>query len=446
MSLSQEKEQRSRGGLGTMAKGLATAAAFILIWSGCRVKAPELESISVSPKNPAVTVGDSLQFSADGVYSDDSSVELSSGVTWTSSRETVAVIGSDGLAETLKAGTSTITAVYENLKGTTILTVEPYNPELGGWQAAGSLSTARFAHSGGIFDGVLYAVGGFDGSVVLSAVEYAASDSDGGLSDWQIGSSLPLDGGTGRSHHGGFAYNGYLYVFGGVVLIPPSTTDIRKVSINSDGSLGSWGNEANSMIIGRMQHAVVEHGGFVYVTGGTTDTVDYLTEIEYAPIDGSGNIGSWTGGTILPDGRYWHGSFAHGGYLYVVGGLSSGGILDDVIRISIEPDGSLGGTWEEAKEDTGDTLPRKRHACIVNRGFVYIIGGTDDTNTELNSVIYAPILENGLIGDWVTAASPFPTARKDHTAEIYNGFLYVVGGSDSEDTTLNDVQYAPFNP
>ena len=171
-----------------------------------------------------------------------------------------------------------------------------------------------------------------------------------------------------------------------------------------------------------------------------------MTNVESAAIDGSGNIGSWTIETALPEGRYLHGGFAHNGFLYVSGGLASGPVtMDDVIRIAINPDGSLGAAWEEAKDNSGDTLPRKNHACVVNAGYVYVTGGTEGTDTVQSTVVYAPILENGKIGTWVTAGNPFPTARDEHTAVVYDGSLYVIGGYDFP-TVLDDIQYAPFDP
>jgi len=84
---------------------------------------PKLISISVTPSNPSITQGMTLQFTATGIYSDSSTQDLTSSVAWTSSDETVATISSMGLAISAAAGSTTITARLENISGSTTMTV-----------------------------------------------------------------------------------------------------------------------------------------------------------------------------------------------------------------------------------------------------------------------------------------------------------------------------------
>src|SRR5205814_3084944 len=62
---------------------------------------PALSSIAVTPANPSVPKGLSQQFTATGTYSDSSTRNLSTWVTWGSSQSGVASINSTGLAATL---------------------------------------------------------------------------------------------------------------------------------------------------------------------------------------------------------------------------------------------------------------------------------------------------------------------------------------------------------
>ena len=70
-------------------------------------------------------IGISQQFVASAVYSDGSSQDLVSGVTWTSSLPSAATIDANGGATTLAAGTTTITATVGSLTDSTTLTVAP---------------------------------------------------------------------------------------------------------------------------------------------------------------------------------------------------------------------------------------------------------------------------------------------------------------------------------
>jgi 6-phosphogluconolactonase (cycloisomerase 2 family)/uncharacterized protein YjdB len=86
-----------------------------------------LLSIGVTPVNPATSVGLTTQFTAMGVYSDNTTQNLTAVVTWSSSDATLASIsnasGFDGLATALSIGSVTVTATLGSVSGSTSLTV-----------------------------------------------------------------------------------------------------------------------------------------------------------------------------------------------------------------------------------------------------------------------------------------------------------------------------------
>ena len=86
---------------------------------------PTLTSIAVTPANPNIWKGASLQFTATGAYLDGSTNNLSSQVAWTSSNTGVATINTSGLATGVSTGTTTISAMLTNIVGFTTLTVQP---------------------------------------------------------------------------------------------------------------------------------------------------------------------------------------------------------------------------------------------------------------------------------------------------------------------------------
>ena len=94
-----------------------------------RVTAAVLVSISVMPTNPSIALGTTQQFTATGIYSDNSTQDLTSSATWSSSIRAVATAsnapGSNGLATSVAVGLTTITATdpASGINDSTTLTV-----------------------------------------------------------------------------------------------------------------------------------------------------------------------------------------------------------------------------------------------------------------------------------------------------------------------------------
>ncbi len=102
-----------------------------------QVTAATLISIGVTPVNPSIALGTKQQFIATGIFTAGPPQDLTSFVTWKTTPLVSAVAsisnaaGSNGLATSLTAGTTTITATYADpitlslTSGTTTLTVTP---------------------------------------------------------------------------------------------------------------------------------------------------------------------------------------------------------------------------------------------------------------------------------------------------------------------------------
>jgi trimeric autotransporter adhesin len=92
---------------------------------GLTVTAPSIVSIAVTPEDLTLGIGIGQQYVATATYSDGSSSDLSSGVTWSSSATSVTIIDNSGVAATVGAGSTTITATVGSLSDSSILTVVP---------------------------------------------------------------------------------------------------------------------------------------------------------------------------------------------------------------------------------------------------------------------------------------------------------------------------------
>jgi hypothetical protein len=124
----------SKGLATTAAPGATTIAAIdsatgVANSTTLTVTAAVLVSIAVTPGNPSVSLGIPRQFTATGTFSDSSTRNVTTAVTWTSSSPAVATIsnasGSEGLASTAATGSTTILATDPGtgISGSTTLSV-----------------------------------------------------------------------------------------------------------------------------------------------------------------------------------------------------------------------------------------------------------------------------------------------------------------------------------
>ncbi len=91
------------------------------------VSAATLVSIQFSPSAPSIANGNSLAISATGIYSDNSTVDLSSSVTWSSSNQAVATVSNTGATHgtvtAVGVGTATVTATLGGVQSNFVVTV-----------------------------------------------------------------------------------------------------------------------------------------------------------------------------------------------------------------------------------------------------------------------------------------------------------------------------------
>jgi hypothetical protein len=81
--------------------------------------AATLLSIAIAPGNPSIVNGTSVQLTATGTYSDNSTQDLTTQVIWSSSDNTKATVSSTGLLTATATGSTTLTATLGNVSGST---------------------------------------------------------------------------------------------------------------------------------------------------------------------------------------------------------------------------------------------------------------------------------------------------------------------------------------
>jgi len=114
----------SKGQAQTLANGTATISASFGGVTGSTlltVTPATLTAIQITPFSPTVLVGFNTNLVATGLYSDNTTRDLTALVTWASSAADVAGIsnanGSRGLLSPISAGKATLTAVYQGITG-----------------------------------------------------------------------------------------------------------------------------------------------------------------------------------------------------------------------------------------------------------------------------------------------------------------------------------------
>ncbi len=169
-----------------------------------------------------------------------------------------------------------------------------------------------------------------------STVERAKINSDGTLGKWVLEADtllVPIYGAA------AVCKNGYIYVIGGDVYPYQPTTIVQYTQANPDGSLQPW-QQTSSMLQQRVNHAAVECQGYIYVMDGNPWKAA-LNSVGYAQINPDGTLGEWAYTSSNQLGRWIPSAQAYNGYVYVLGGYASGPTAT-VEYASINPDGSLG--------------------------------------------------------------------------------------------------------
>jgi hypothetical protein len=223
--------------------------------------------------------------------------------------------------------------------------------------------------------------------------------------------------------------NGYFYIL-------DSGLGSTKAKVNADGSLGTF-SSITSEPYARDSYGVATYNGYIYLLGGSTNG----TKVTYAKPSSDGSITSWTDATVLPAARSYGVSFAANGYLYFLGGTNGTNGQTNDYYAKINPDGSIG-SW-----NTTTVLPtgNNQMGVAVANGYVYLAGGSLAGTGVTRNVYYARLNIDGTVGSWTTVTNALPSERTQPGTAIVNGYLYVVGGTDSTPTSQASVFYAQLN-
>ena len=187
---------------------------------------PTIASLNVSPANPSAVAGKGQQFTATGKYSDGSQQDLTKTSSWSSSNTSVSTIDTSGMATTIQSGSTTISAAFGSVSGSTTLTVVASAPSI----------TSLTPNSGGVGTAVTISGTNFGATQGSSTVTFNGTAAT--VTGWNatsIGVTVPSGATTGNVvvTVAGLASNGVSFT---VILPPPPS--ITSLTPNS-GAVGT---------------------------------------------------------------------------------------------------------------------------------------------------------------------------------------------------------------
>lgn len=224
-----------------------------------------------------------------------------------------------------------------------------------------------------VSDAGLTAAGGQAGGVFTTNVYVASFDlADGGIEPWQKVTSKLV---TARGDVTLLRHVDHLYALGGresTSSLVPGSDEVEVARFGADGSLGDFAATtklvdptADAASFGVFLPVVTAGAGHVFVLGGqTTPSTTSLSDVALAAkIDAaSGNLGPWVALPKLPAPMSGAAALVVGDEVLVFGGSLGSSQSEDVLALSIGPNGSFDTAWKKIGTLPG---PRSGLAAVV---------------------------------------------------------------------------------
>ncbi len=359
----------------------------------------------------------------------------------------------------------------------------------GAWcvDSTNTISGGIAASSPVVFGGILYLVGGLDGSGNTNGLYRTTLNSDGSISSW-TSQSLSGLGATSVSYNYAYARAnpasagtnpGNLFIFGGCSTTSDAgcsaySQGVYKCNIQSSGAISSCSTSGQLQIgtvpgasrtgLGAMGGTV--YANYVYLIGGLAPGLTDLTTLRYAKINNDNNVVAVSGSSWIESdnemvvGRRRASAFGYNGYIYITGGYdATEGVIPDIEFIEMNvSDGSLG-TDTEGFQVSAVTINQRWGLTVpVSNSYAYVIGGCTTGASPSNCTARTDVIQvfqlynndSGAPAGYSTSANTYSTSpsRIGASSTILNGYIYVAGGCTSTtDCTaaINDVSYAAID-
>jgi hypothetical protein len=392
---------------------------------------PNLVSIVVTPSPTSIPIGGSQQLIATGFYSDGSTQDLTTSVTWFSSSTAVASITSSGLTAGIATGNSTITASSGSISGTAAVSVEA---------ATASLNTSRYQHSATLLnDGTVLVAGGINCSSVGSCSYLSSSEiyNPNSESFTNTGSLA-----TARTAPAVLLGNGKVLIAGGYSCdASGNCASLQSAEIYNPAS-GTFSTVGN-MTVARSGHTatLLGNGKVLIAAGETCSSATSCTTLSAAEVYDP------VAGTFTATGSLNAARFNASAILLTSGQVLIAGGFDGTNYPAVaELYNPLAGTFST----TGslNTARENATATLFDNAVVLIAGGSTCASPGCPTATTEEYDTNGYFYYTTYPTGNMTVARFDQTATLLtNGQVLLAGGYDSCTTSCtSDSTTEVFSP
>jgi hypothetical protein len=185
-----------------------------------------------------------------------------------------------------------------------------------------------------------------------------------------------------------------------------------------DPMLDTWSTKT-SMLTPVSGAGVVVFSDTIHIIGG----FNYASREEVSSVQiYDPDEDSWTLGTPMSYGRSELGAVVLDGMIYAIGGNGFGDIYTNPTTNFVERYDPSTDSWQ-----TQPPLPEPRSfmATAVRGGKIYVIGGTDNSDTK--NIVDTTFVYDPDTAMWSTS-TVMPTARRSCEAAVVGDKIYVIGG------------------
>jgi len=270
-----------------------------------------------------------------------------------------------------------------------IRSVECYDFQFEKWYSSADMHSRRCRAGVAVLNGLIYCVGGFNGSLRVRTVDCYDPRKD----EWRPIASMEAR----RSTLGAAVLNGLLYAVGGF----DGTAGLNSCEVYDPRS-SEW-RPVPSMSVRRSSVGVGVLRGNLYAVGGYDGASrQCLSSVErYDP-----NRKEWSMVADMMVKRSGAGVGVIGGFLYAVGGHDG-----PHVRKSAEYYNPDTNTWTAVPDMS---MPRRNAGVTTIEGILYVVGGDDGTNNLATVEMYNPRNE-----EWTTMLAQMSTGRS------YAGLVHI---------------------
>ncbi|XP_037585882.1 kelch-like protein 18 isoform X3 [Cebus imitator] len=247
--------------------------------------------------------------------------------------------------------------------GDSLNVVEVFDPIANRWEKCRPMTTARSRVGVAVVNGLLYAIGGYDGQLRLSTVEAYNPETD----TWTRVGSMNSK----RSAMGTVVLDGQIYVCGGYDG-NSSLSSVETYSPETD----KW-TVVTPMSSNRSAAGVTVFEGRIYVSGGH-DGLQIFNSVEHY----NHHTATWHPAAGMLNKRCRHGAASLGSKMFVCGGYDGSGFL------------SIAEMYSSVADQWCLIVPmhtrRSRVSLVASCGRLYAVGGYDGQSNLSSVEMYDP--------------------------------------------------------